>query len=130
MEAKDPLYKPALIDEKNILHWEILLTPVIFYVYCFNSLCHTLSIASTYNRLFCKCWVLQNKEPYHKGGFKISIDFPADYPFRPPALTFLTKIYHPNVDEKGKICLGIIAPHHWKPATKVEQSAFESLKNK
>ncbi|KAE9552977.1 hypothetical protein FO519_003814 [Halicephalobus sp. NKZ332] len=89
MEAKDTLFKPTLIDEKNIFHWEILLMP--------------------------------NKEPYHKGGFKISIDFPADYPFRPPKLTFLTKIYHPNVDEKGKICLGIIAPHHWKPATKVEQ---------
>ena len=33
----------------------------------------------------------------------MQIDFPADYPFKPPKLTFLTKIYHPNIDEKGQV---------------------------
>ncbi|KAH9587056.1 Ubiquitin-conjugating enzyme E2 L3, variant 3 [Schistosoma haematobium] len=33
---------------------------------------------------------------------------------------FKTRIYHPNIDEKGQICLPIINPENWKPATKVE----------
>jgi len=59
--------------------------------------------------------------PYNKASFKIQIDFPAEYPFKPPKLTFKTKIYHPNVDEKGQVCLPITMADHWKPATKVEQ---------
>ncbi len=36
-------------------------------------------------------------------------------------VTFKTKIYHPNIDEKGQVCLPIISPENWKPATKAEQ---------
>jgi ubiquitin-conjugating enzyme E2 L3 len=35
-------------------------------------------------------------------------------------VTLKTKIYHPNIDEKGQICLPIVAAENWKPATKVE----------
>ncbi|GMR41666.1 hypothetical protein PMAYCL1PPCAC_11861, partial [Pristionchus mayeri] len=69
-------------------------------------------------------WVvtlLPDKEPYSKGAFRVSIDFPADYPFKPPKITFNTKIYHPNIDEKGQVCLGIVSPDNWKPATRTEQ---------
>ncbi|VDD89633.1 unnamed protein product [Enterobius vermicularis] len=65
--------------------------------------------------------LVPDKEPYNKGAFKVSIDFPVEYPFKPPKLTFVTKIYHPNVDEKGQVCLPIVAPDNWKPATKTEQ---------
>ena len=37
------------------------------------------------------------------------------------AFFFQTKIYHPNVDEKGQICLPIVSVENWKPATKTEQ---------
>jgi len=70
--------------------------------------------------------LVPDKEPYNKAAFKIQIEFPAEYPFKPPKLTFLTKIYHPNIDEKGQVCLPIIAPENWKPATKTEQ-VVESL---
>jgi len=70
--------------------------------------------------------LVPEKEPYNKGAFKIQIDFPAEYPFKPPKVTFLTKIYHPNIDEKGQVCLPIIAPENWKPATKTDQ-VVESL---
>ncbi|XP_033503442.1 ubiquitin-conjugating enzyme E2 L3 [Epinephelus lanceolatus] len=58
--------------------------------------------------------------PYDKGAFRIEIIFPAEYPFKPPKVTFKTKIYHPNVDEKGQVCLPVISVEHWKPATKTE----------
>lgn len=59
--------------------------------------------------------------PFSKGAFKIDIAFPAEYPFKPPKISFKTKIYHPNVDEKGQVCLPIVAAENWKPATRTDQ---------
>lgn len=62
---------------------------------------------------------IQTEPPYNKRSFRLEISFPAEYPFKPPKITFKTIIYHPNVDEKGQICLPIISPENWKPATKI-----------
>ncbi|KAJ1093814.1 hypothetical protein NDU88_006905 [Pleurodeles waltl] len=59
--------------------------------------------------------------PYDKGAFRIEINFPAEYPFKPPKINFKTKIYHPNIDEKGQVCLPVISAENWKPATKTDQ---------
>lgn len=59
--------------------------------------------------------------PFDKGAFRIEINFPAEYPFKPPKITFKTKIYHPNIDEKGQICLPILSVENWKPATRTSQ---------
>jgi ubiquitin-conjugating enzyme E2 L3 len=66
-------------------------------------------------------FVFQDQVPFNKGAFRVEINFPAEYPFKPPKVTFKTKIYHPNIDEKGQVCLPIISPEHWKPATKTDQ---------
>ncbi len=63
----------------------------------------------------------QDNAPYNKGAFRIEINFPAEYPFKPPKINFKTKIYHPNIDEKGQVCLPIISAENWKPATKTDQ---------
>merc|ERR1712042_190582 len=73
------------------------------------------------NVLFWKGLIVPDNPPYNKGAFKIYIEFPAEYPFKPPKITFKTKIYHPNVDEKGQVCLPIISAENWKPATKTDQ---------
>ena len=56
-----------------------------------------------------------------QGAFIIDLVFPPEYPFKPPKVSFRTKIYHPNIDEKGQVCLPIVAAENWKPATKTEQ---------
>ena len=65
--------------------------------------------------------IVPENPPYNKGEFKIEINFPAEYPFKPPKIAFKTKIYHPNIDEKGQVCLPIINAENWKPATKTDQ---------
>uniref|UniRef100_A0A2P2I1I8 Ubiquitin-conjugating enzyme E2-18 kDa n=1 Tax=Hirondellea gigas TaxID=1518452 RepID=A0A2P2I1I8_9CRUS len=65
--------------------------------------------------------IVPESVPYNKGAFRIEVVFPAEYPFKPPKLTFKTKIYHPNIDEKGQVCLPIISAENWKPATKTDQ---------
>jgi len=70
--------------------------------------------------------IIPDTAPYNKGAFRIEMIFPPEYPFKPPKVTFKTKIYHPNVDEKGQVCLPIISAEHWKPATRTDQ-VIESL---
>jgi ubiquitin-protein ligase len=71
--------------------------------------------------------LFQDNPPYNKGAFRIEINFPAEYPFKPPKINFKTKIYHPNIDEKGQVCLPIISAENWKPATKTDQGMLQSL---
>jgi ubiquitin-conjugating enzyme E2 D/E len=53
--------------------------------------------------------------PYAGGMFFLDINFPADYPFKPPKVLFTTKIYHCNVNTDGGICLDILKDQ-WSPA--------------
>ena len=47
------------------------------------------------------------------------LTFPGDFPFKPPKIMFKTKIYHPNVDDDGSICMPLLKGDVWKPATSV-----------
>ncbi|ORE01543.1 ubiquitin-conjugating enzyme, partial [Rhizopus microsporus var. microsporus] len=54
--------------------------------------------------------------PYEKGLFKLDIQIPLKYPFEPPQIRFKTLIYHPNIDDSGRICADILKTGGWKPA--------------
>ncbi|OJD25188.1 hypothetical protein ACJ73_03448 [Blastomyces percursus] len=59
--------------------------------------------------------------PYNGGNFIINLSLPNDYPFKPPTVSFDTKIYHPNVtnDDKGSMCLGMLKSDEWKPSSRI-----------
>ena len=58
--------------------------------------------------------------PYSGGVFFLNIHFPTDYPFKPPKVTFSSKIYHPNINSNGSICLDILKDQ-WSPALTISK---------
>merc|ERR1712038_250514 len=47
---------------------------------------------------------------YQGGYFKAHMKFPSDYPYSPPSVRFITKVWHPNVYENGDLCISILHP--------------------
>ncbi|XP_022646752.1 ubiquitin-conjugating enzyme E2 T-like [Varroa destructor] len=60
--------------------------------------------------------------PYEGGRFHVDLRLPVRYPFEPPALRVITRIFHPNIDPQGRVCLSAIQlppKGTWKPALNV-----------
>ncbi|XP_043375787.1 ubiquitin-conjugating enzyme E2 D1 isoform X3 [Dermochelys coriacea] len=75
------------------------------------------------NLTLCTCKEKSLPEPdsaYQGGVFFLTVHFPTDYPFKPPKIAFTTKIYHPNINSNGSICLDILRSQ-WSPALTVSK---------
>jgi len=60
--------------------------------------------------------------PYEGGVFQLEVQIPREYPLKPPRVRFVTRIYHPNIDAQGRICLDSLnmpPKGAWKPSLNV-----------
>jgi len=114
-------FRDIEVDDRNILIWSGLICPVSFSSANPADPARSDSSHNQTHFVILHNSHPQDNAPYNKGAFRIEITFPAEYPFKPPKICFKTKIYHPNIDEKGQVCLPIVSAENWKPATKTDQ---------
>eukprot|EP00389_Voromonas_pontica_P001139 GDKH01001698.1.p1 GENE.GDKH01001698.1~~GDKH01001698.1.p1 ORF type:complete len:189 (+),score=21.20 GDKH01001698.1:94-660(+) len=71
--------------------------------------------------------MIQPDEGYWKGAkYSFSFTIPPGYPHEPPKVKCETKVYHPNIDLKGNICLNILR-EDWKPVLSINSVVYGLL---
>jgi len=59
------------------------------------------------------------------GVFEFKFEIPSKYPFDGPKVQCVDKVYHPNIDLEGKVCVNVLRP--WKPTYSVQIVLFGIL---
>ena len=59
--------------------------------------------------------------PFEGGYFHFKINIPENYPFEPPEVKMVTKVYHPNINSQtGNICVNILKPDKWTSTNSIQ----------
>ncbi|CAD8078332.1 unnamed protein product [Paramecium sonneborni] len=96
-----------------------------------NSPLHGVKISSEANNRLVWTAIVSGPEgtAYQGGNFMLKITFPENYPFKAPQFIFTTKIFHPNITEKGEFCEDMIeTKEQWQP-TKTVKQVLEKILN-
>ena len=79
-----------------------------FYYFLANKMDSEEGGPIDYNNMF--VWNIKFDGPknsdYEGGRFSVNINFPTDYPNSRPDCTFLNDVFHPNIDDEGRVCFG------------------------
>jgi ubiquitin-conjugating enzyme E2 M len=68
-----------------------------------------LFIPSPDNDLFSFTITITAEEGYWKGGtYSFQFNYPPNYPYKPPKIKCVEKIYHPNIDSEGHVCVSVL----------------------
>ena len=62
--------------------------------------------------------------PFEGGRFVLDVRLTPQYPFDAPGIRFVTRVFHPNVDESGRICLDSLKlppAGSWRPSLNLTQ---------
>lgn len=64
--------------------------------------------------------------PYEGGIFWIDMQL-EEYPFKPPKLRFMTRVYHPNIDCRGVLCADFLEISGWSPILRIQHVLLSIL---
>jgi ubiquitin-protein ligase len=74
-----------------------------------------------------------DQTPFSDLNLTINLQYPDDYPFKPPKVIFISKMYHPNISTlTGQICLETVLTDKWSPTLRlpfIVQSITSLLSN-
>jgi len=61
---------------------------------------------------------------YWKGAtYRFTFELPESYPYKPPSVKCADKIYHPNIDLQGNVCLNLLKDD-WRPILAIQQIIY------
>lgn len=74
-----------------------------------------------------RVWIVsikgKKKTIYEGGNFRLSVEIPPNYPFCPPQVLFITPMYHPNINNKGEICINTL--QNWSLSNSIREVLIE-----
>lgn len=67
------------------------------------------------------------KNTPYDGQYDFRMNMTENYPFDPPQVYLITKIYHPNIDKQGRICLSTLKKDTWSPSVTLRIMALSLM---